>query len=176
MPEQETEETADLAAAEEEVLTVEEEFQLLNTDVEKLTAKWAKLAQSKRESLPEVAAVYSNIAGDLLPLLQDLVKGTGSAFSDTFVALDELDPNQDQVGLSEEEAKQIVIAQLMNIHAFEQMLQGAPAESQNQIKQYLGVNQEAMKLMGDVYGEELIAEATSALSSVASEVEAASEG
>lgn len=156
---------------EEKDMTVDEEFQELFQDTEKLKTKWGGLVAANKDSNPEIAAIYRNIIGEILPLMSDYLRTTASGFGDVFDELAEVSEANDPVGLSEEEAKQIVIAQLMNIHAFEQLIAGSPEEAHDQLKQYLGVNQEALNIMQETYGEELIEEAKVTLSETAAEAE-----
>jgi len=166
------------AGDEEDDLSVSDEFRQLYADTGLLKEKWQKLVSSKESSHPEIAAVYRNLAGDLLPLLLDVLQASGSAFEEAFISISDLD-NQEVVALSDDEVKQLIITSLMNIHAFEQMSEDAPPPAQDQIQHYLGINQRAISMLTEVYGEEIVVEAKAILAKTAASAEsevAAAEG
>lgn len=138
-----------------EETTIEEEFKNLFQDASELQKRWMRLAQSKEEEKdPKSANLLRLIAGDVFPLISDLIAASGSAFEEVGAVAEaaEEGPN-----LTDEELIQIYITLVSNKKAFEQLEE---ASNDPKIKEGLHrlvvLNTETMEMLKTNFGDELV--------------------
>lgn len=139
----------------EEEITVEEEFRGLYDDVNKLEARWKKLALMKQEEGDKTFAdIIRLVAGDLLPLFTEVIAATGQALSDMEeVAAEGTGANE---GLDEEEAVIVYTTLYSNEQAFRQLAEGTlDSEAKVKLLGLAALNVSAMDILKDVYGDEI---------------------
>jgi phage shock protein A len=101
----EIEKPADGGTEEPEQSDTQEEFGELFRDVQAERERLMKLAKAaKDEGKGDIAAVYGEMAGTVLQLVQDVIGSTGGALDTIEQTLDELDPAESH--LTEDDAKE----------------------------------------------------------------------
>lgn len=140
---------------EEDDIGVGEEFRSLYSDAQSVESRWKRLAVSKQEEGDMVSAnIIRLIAGDLLPLISDVIAASGAALEDLEEA--QAEAAGEGGGLDEDEAAMVYAALLSNTRAFQQLAAGTPDENAKaQLSKMIGVNQSAMEIIKNVYGEEI---------------------
>lgn len=145
------EHTEEYEPIDEEVLS---NFKELFEDVDGLRAKYTKLSKKGGE----VAGVYRDIAGDILSLIQDVVRCTGSGFQGTFELLAE--EQEGEVAFPEEAALEIGACLLNNMGAFRQLSEapGIPDQAKEQMTQLHDMNKASLDRLVEATGNENLVE------------------
>lgn len=161
-----TGETVDDTDDDEELVPVETEFRELYDASEGLREKMLRLAKTKQEEgNASEANILRVIAGDVLPLLSDLIATTGGAITE----LEEsAGPSAPVEGLDEDDATQIYTTILSNT-AFLRNLRSSAGDPQlvDGLNKLLALNDASLQLIRDTFGDEIHEAAQSVLAEAA---------
>jgi hypothetical protein len=140
----------------EEELTIEEEFRTLWGDAQTMQARFMKLAaQADEEKDPTSAKILRSIGGDLMPLISDVIAASGSAFEEVGEVADEA--HSGGVDLTDDELVQIYVTLASNERAFSQLIDMTQDENAKAgLQQLLGLNQSALSMLKENFGEDLV--------------------
>lgn len=148
----------------ETTITIEEEFRELLAGSEEIQERLSKvsgqLSKKPQASGEDLAALYGFLQGDVVSLVQDLIKATGAALNETFDLLesgeesgseDDGDDNDDL----DDATIQIYATLQANVQAFSNLIQVAPEEQKVALQQLLAMNENTMALVRENVGEEV---------------------
>jgi hypothetical protein len=133
--------------------TLGEDFHIVQNDVEKMRERWMKMAGTLS---PESGKLLQLLAGDLLPLLSDFTGLCGLSFDAVEAMVEENDDGDDSPRLSEQEATMVYMALLSGQQVLKALLDKIPEEMRLGIEQLIGTQEEALTIMRDTFGQELL--------------------
>lgn len=150
-----------------EEFTIEESFRHLYGDAQSMQSRLMRIAQSADEEKNSTKAeVVRILAGDVMPLISDLIAESGSAFEEVGQVAEEA--HEANVDLSDEDLVQIYVTLMSNERAFAQLVD---ATSDEDAKKGLGemvkINQNTMQMLQEQFGEELVEAAESKIKEAA---------
>jgi hypothetical protein len=152
----------------EEFVSVEEEFRELYGSAQALREKMLRMAKSKQEEgNPTEANILRVIAGDVLPLLSDLIATSGGAIAELEDSAG--GASGEDGGLDGEEATQLYITILSNMTFLQNLSTSAtdPALIDG-LKKLISLNENSLGLLRDTFGDEIQESAQAVLTEAAS--------
>ena len=156
--------------SEDDELTIEEEFRGLYADVNKIKDRWMRLAKQKEEEKDKASAqLLRLIAGDIIPIIADVIAASGGAFDEVSGMISDASGlGEDGANLTEDEAVQIYVTLMSNVDAFKRMVDTAPdANVKAALSHLVGLNESTMTMLRDTFGDELQDNATQQMQAAA---------
>ncbi len=140
-------------AVEDDDIDILEEFQGYFRDLAQMEDRWKRLALKKEQAGDTVSAELIRLfAGDLFPLLSDVIVATGQSLDEAAAAAEASATE----GLDEEDAIDVYTTLLANETAFRQLAENATApEVQAKLTELVKLNLDAMGILKENYGDEI---------------------
>jgi hypothetical protein len=131
-------------------MSVADEFRTLYVDTKKLTEKWIRLAKMRAEEGDTVSAgIYRQLAGDLLPLMEDSLAATGAAFEELEAATAEAAGGE---GMDGDDAVVVYSALYASELAFKQLADASfDADAKEKLTRLAVLNAKAMEVLQENY-------------------------
>ena len=141
----------------DEEVSIGDEFRGLYNDTNKIKDRWLRLAKTKEEEKDEVSAkLLRLIAGDVMPLISDMIAASGAGFEEMEEAMADNEEAQQNGGLTDEEVAQIYVTLLSNEAAFKQLVDQAGDENvKSGLQQLVDLNLTTMGMLRDTFGDEI---------------------
>lgn len=152
--EEEEDESLDL---DDDDLSIEEEFRGLYSDIGRIKERWLRMAKQKEEEKDSTSAqLLRLIAGDIIPIITDVIAASGGGFSEMLELVSDAASAEGATGLSEEDATQVYATLMSNTIAFQKLREEAKeSEAKQALSHLIALNEDTMAVLRDEYGEEL---------------------
>lgn len=161
--------------SEDEGPTIEDDFKALDEQATEVIQRVKKISQRfvEKPETPvthsDLAILYGLLSGDMFSLVQDVIRCSGAAFSDTLAEISGDDDGEQELG---EDVVQYYTTMKANAEAFYNLstLEGIPSEQKEGFKKLLEMNNQSVARMDEQYGEELAKASQQLIAEAAKEV------
>lgn len=137
--------------------TIDEEFRGLYSDIGKIKDRWLVTAKKKEAEGDTVSAqILRMVAGDIIPIITDLIATSGGAFDEMSAFMEEQTDAAEGSSLTEEEAVQVYVTLMSNIQAFTRLKESASETSAKEaFDTLIALNTTTMTMLRDNFGDEI---------------------
>jgi hypothetical protein len=150
-------------------MSIEEEFRGLYADVNKIKERWLRLAKQKEEEKDKSAAqILRLVAGDIIPIISDLIAASGGAFEEMGGMVSEAAGLSEGPNITEDEAVQIYVTLLSNVEAFKRIeATASDSDVKTAFSNLRELTESTMTMLQDTFGDEFVELAVSQLQETA---------